>query len=50
MTALACSPTTATRRATRGRAIRERGHVILTNPDMLHTGILPHHTQVDAAV
>jgi DEAD/DEAH box helicase domain-containing protein len=26
------------------RAIRERGHVILTNPDMLHTGILPHHT------
>ena len=27
------------------RAIRERGHVILTNPDMLHTGILPHHTR-----
>src|SRR5271167_1312018 len=27
------------------RAIRERGHVILTNPDMLHTGILPHHTK-----
>src|ERR1700734_3491923 len=27
------------------RAIRERGHVILTNPDMLHTGILPHPTQ-----
>jgi DEAD/DEAH box helicase domain-containing protein len=26
------------------RAIRERGQVILTNPDMLHTGILPHHT------
>ncbi len=26
------------------KAIRERGHVILTNPDMLHTGILPHHT------
>jgi DEAD/DEAH box helicase domain-containing protein len=27
------------------RAIREHGHVILTNPDMLHTGILPHHTK-----
>src|SRR6202161_1067038 len=27
------------------RAIRERAHVILTNPDMLHTGILPHHTK-----
>ena len=27
------------------RAIRERGHLILTNPDMLHTGILPHHTR-----
>ena len=27
------------------RAIRERGHVILTNPDMLHTGILPQHTK-----
>jgi len=27
------------------RAIRERGHIILTNPDMLHTGILPHHTR-----
>ena len=27
------------------RAIRERGHVVLTNPDMLHTGILPHHTR-----
>jgi DEAD/DEAH box helicase domain-containing protein len=27
------------------KAIRERGHVILTNPDMLHTGILPHHTK-----
>src|SRR5712671_1768781 len=25
------------------KAIRERGHVVLTNPDMLHTGILPHH-------
>ena len=27
------------------RAIRERGHVVLSNPDMLHTGILPHHTK-----
>ena len=27
------------------RAIRERGHIVLTNPDMLHTGILPHHTR-----
>ena len=27
------------------RAIREKSHVILTNPDMLHTGILPHHTR-----
>jgi DEAD/DEAH box helicase domain-containing protein len=27
------------------RAIRQRGHIVLTNPDMLHTGILPHHTK-----
>ncbi len=27
------------------KAIRERGHIILTNPDMLHAGILPHHTR-----
>jgi DEAD/DEAH box helicase domain-containing protein len=27
------------------KAIRERGHVILSNPDMLHSGILPHHTR-----
>ena len=27
------------------KAIRERAHLILTNPDMLHTGILPHHTK-----
>lgn len=27
------------------KAIRERGHIILSNPDMLHTGILPHHTR-----
>jgi DEAD/DEAH box helicase domain-containing protein len=27
------------------KAIRERGRIVLTNPDMLHTGILPHHTK-----
>jgi DEAD/DEAH box helicase domain-containing protein len=27
------------------RSIREKGHLVLTNPDMLHTGILPHHTR-----
>src|ERR1700686_610890 len=27
------------------KSIRERGHIVLTNPDMLHTGILPHHTK-----
>jgi DEAD/DEAH box helicase domain-containing protein len=27
------------------KAIRERAHIALTNPDMLHTGILPHHTR-----
>lgn len=26
------------------RAIRSSGHVVVTNPDMLHSGILPHHT------
>jgi DEAD/DEAH box helicase domain-containing protein len=26
-------------------ALRQAGQVVLTNPDMLHTGILPHHTQ-----
>jgi len=26
-------------------AIRTAGHVVVTNPDMLHTGILPHHTR-----
>ncbi|BDG59481.1 DEAD/DEAH box helicase [Caldinitratiruptor microaerophilus] len=25
--------------------IRQAGHVVMTNPDMLHTGILPHHTR-----
>ena len=27
------------------KAIRERGQIVLSNPDMLHTGILPHHTR-----
>jgi DEAD/DEAH box helicase domain-containing protein len=25
------------------RAIRGRAHVVLSNPDMLHSGVLPHH-------
>ena len=29
----------------RRTAIREGGHIVMTNPDMLHTGILPHHTR-----
>ncbi|HHY94247.1 MAG TPA: DEAD/DEAH box helicase, partial [Firmicutes bacterium] len=27
------------------QAIRASGHIVVTNPDMLHTGILPHHTK-----
>jgi DEAD/DEAH box helicase domain-containing protein len=27
------------------RTLRERGHVVLTNPWMLHTGILPNHAK-----
>ena len=27
------------------RSIRDSGRIIITNPDMLHTGILPHHTK-----
>jgi len=27
------------------RSIRTRGQVVVTNPDMLHAGILPHHTK-----
>lgn len=26
------------------KAVRSAGHIVVTNPDMLHTGILPHHT------
>lgn len=25
--------------------IRKAGHIVMTNPDMLHAGILPHHTK-----
>ncbi len=27
------------------RSIRAAGHIVVTNPDMLHSGILPHHTR-----
>jgi DEAD/DEAH box helicase domain-containing protein len=27
------------------RAVRKKAHVVITNPDMLHAGILPHHTK-----
>ena len=27
------------------RTIRDKADIIMTNPDMLHTGILPHHTK-----
>ena len=27
------------------RAVRSAAHVVITNPDMLHSGILPHHTK-----
>jgi DEAD/DEAH box helicase domain-containing protein len=27
------------------RSVRAAGHIVVTNPDMLHTGILPHHTK-----
>lgn len=27
------------------KSIRARANLVLTNPDMLHTGILPHHTR-----
>jgi len=27
------------------RAVRDHGHVVITNPDMLHSGVLPQHTK-----
>ena len=27
------------------KAIRKQGNIIITNPDMLHQGIMPHHTK-----
>lgn len=27
------------------KAVRSAGHIVVTNPDMLHSGILPHHTK-----
>jgi len=27
------------------KAVRRRANVVLTNPDMLHAGVLPHHTR-----
>jgi DEAD/DEAH box helicase domain-containing protein len=27
------------------KLIRSAGHIVVTNPDMLHTGVLPHHTK-----
>jgi DEAD/DEAH box helicase domain-containing protein len=27
------------------QAVRKSGHIVVTNPDMLHGGILPHHTK-----
>ena len=31
-------------------AVRLAGHVVVTNPDMLHQGILPNHTQLGEAL
>ena len=41
----ASSPTTATRPPTRAQRSASAAHIVLTNPDMLHAGILPHHTR-----
>jgi DEAD/DEAH box helicase domain-containing protein len=27
------------------KKIRQAGHIVVTNPDMLHSGMLPHHTR-----
>ncbi len=39
------SPTTAIRPPTRAKRFASAGTSCSTNPDMLHTGILPHHTR-----
>ena len=39
-----CSRTTATHRGCT-KSNSRTGHIVLTNPDMLHAGILPHHTK-----
>ena len=39
------APTTATRPQNLRRKLRDEGNVILTNPDMLHQGILPQHAR-----
>jgi DEAD/DEAH box helicase domain-containing protein len=31
--------------ATARAKLRSAGHIVVTNPDMLHTGIMPHHTR-----
>ncbi len=31
--------------ATARKAVRQAGHIVVTNPDMLHSGIMPHHTK-----
>jgi len=31
--------------ATARRIVRSAGHIVITNPDMLHAGILPHHSK-----
>ena len=36
-------PTTATRRPRSGPRLRRTANVVLTNPEMLHAGILPYH-------
>ena len=30
--------------------VRQAGHIVVTNPDMLHSGIPPHHTKMGQAV
>ena len=41
---------TAIRRASARTAIRQAGHVVVTNPDMLHQGILPASRQMGQAL